>query len=174
MSRFFPHTAYAEDQPLPHTILTTHVLYRGFQSGCAVGVLAGISRAVTAHGFRGAISAPTNLQTIVRSAGYGSAVGTILLATALPLRMYGRERIEWQDRSWRLLENRGQLAADDWSTVGMLAGLGTFAVQKPATVSVGWKGVLGRAGLGSLGGVLGYLVWTSVKQSKEEGPRSTI
>ena len=30
MSRFFPHTPYAEDQPLGHSILTVHVLTRGF------------------------------------------------------------------------------------------------------------------------------------------------
>lgn len=31
------------------------------------------------------------------------------MAVAVPARMWGREEIEWQDRSWRLLENKGQV-----------------------------------------------------------------
>jgi hypothetical protein len=37
MSRLFPHTPHAEDQPLSKTILTTHVLTRGFQAGSLIG-----------------------------------------------------------------------------------------------------------------------------------------
>lgn len=37
MSRYFPHTAYAEDQPLSRTILGVHVLTRAHTTGAAVG-----------------------------------------------------------------------------------------------------------------------------------------
>jgi hypothetical protein len=43
MSRFFPHAAYAEDQPLAKTILTTHVLTRAFQAGSLGGTGVGLS-----------------------------------------------------------------------------------------------------------------------------------
>ncbi|VUC22667.1 unnamed protein product, partial [Clonostachys rosea] len=46
MSRFFPHPPYAEDQPLYHTILTTHVLTRGLTTGSIIGSLITASRQV--------------------------------------------------------------------------------------------------------------------------------
>ncbi|MCJ1243020.1 hypothetical protein MMC30_000216 [Trapelia coarctata] len=39
-----PHPPYADDQPLARTILTTHVLHRGFQAGSLLGALVGSSR----------------------------------------------------------------------------------------------------------------------------------
>ncbi|CAH0029296.1 unnamed protein product [Clonostachys rhizophaga] len=57
--------------------------------------------------------------------------------------MYGREEIEWRDRSWRLLENEGQLETDDWTYAGMVAGPAVLAATKG----------------GALGGMLGYMTW---------------
>jgi hypothetical protein len=89
--------------------------------------------------------------------------------------MMGREEIEWKDRSWRLLENRGQMAVDDWSGVGTLAGLGTLALRQPRTTAgLGWTEVLGRAGLGSLAGVLGYMIWTSTTKPNATEKLSTV
>lgn len=179
MSRFFPHPAYAEDQPLYHTVLATHVLYRGFQSGSVVGLLYGTAR-VLVRDFR--LGMKTALvpgwPAIQRSVGFGSVVGTGILAVALPLHMAGREEIEWKDRSWRLLENQGQLAVDDWSVAGTLIGLGSLALlrSKQPSVPQGWKMVLGRAGLGSTAGVVGYLTWKYMKgssKSPSEDPTST-
>jgi hypothetical protein len=38
MSRFVPYTDYAKDKPVSHIILTTHVMYRGFQTGAVVNI----------------------------------------------------------------------------------------------------------------------------------------
>ncbi|KAG0646459.1 hypothetical protein D0Z07_7573 [Hyphodiscus hymeniophilus] len=39
MSRLWPHTPYAEDQPFSRSILTTHVLTRAIQTGSLIGGL---------------------------------------------------------------------------------------------------------------------------------------
>ncbi|MCJ1286059.1 hypothetical protein MMC26_005401 [Xylographa opegraphella] len=171
MSRLFLHPAYAEDQPLARTILTTHVLFRGFQSGAAVGLLLGSAR----HSLwllrqRRSPSPIAQLQastrlaflpaSIVRSTAVGAVVGTVLMAVALPGRMWGREEIEWKDRSWRLLENKGQQEVDTWGVVaagvGALVGIGggRGLVQRAL-----WNGVVGGAGVGTTVGWVGYMVW---------------
>ncbi|MCJ1290604.1 hypothetical protein MMC34_002144 [Xylographa carneopallida] len=142
MSHLFPHTPYAEDQPLAHTILTTHVLFRGFQSGAAVGLLLGSARhslsLLRQRRSPSLLYTPSHLTfppaTIVRSTALGAVVGTVLMAVALPGRMWGREDIEWRDRSWRLLENKGQKEVDAWGVLG--AGVGAVVG------TVGTRGVV--------------------------------
>ena len=72
------------------------------------------------------------------------------------MRMRGKEEIEWQDRSWRLLENKGQVEVDDWTYGGMAAGLVTSVAKGR---SLGWRGVIGSVGAGSLVGMMGYMGW---------------
>lgn len=186
MSILFPHPDYAEDQPLYRTILTTHVLYRGFQTGALVGSAVGASRYAYQSVFRKPASAtvgvhtppsvgstataaaagarPLFLPTLLRSAGVGAAVGTGALAVTLVARMWGREEIEWRDRSWRLLENKGQKEVDSLSLVGALGGaaavaLGGVGNAGATAAKAGWRVVLGGAGLGSLLGVGAYMGW---------------
>ncbi|KAJ9144364.1 hypothetical protein NKR19_g6460, partial [Coniochaeta hoffmannii] len=104
MSRLFPRAPYAEDQPYYHTILAFHVLSRGFVIGAGVGALAYSARRLIR---------PSPSLSLLRSSGNGALVGTGLLAVALAGRMRGREEIEWRDRSYRLLWNRGQVEVDD-------------------------------------------------------------
>lgn len=153
MSRFFHHPAYAEDQPLSKTILTTHVLTRGFQTGAFIGLVAGGNRLILSPSYR-AIPIPVAVK-LVRSAGVGAVIGTGLLSVGLAARMYGKESIEWNDRSWRLLENQGQVEVDDWSYGGAAVGMARTAVGGLR----GWRPLLGGAGLGSLAGVAGYMIW---------------
>ena len=68
--------------------------------------------------------------------------------------MWGREEIEWKDRSWRLLENSGQVECDDWTYAGML-GAGVWALREGG----GWTSAIGRVGTGSVVGMMGYLGW---------------
>ncbi|KAL2817996.1 hypothetical protein BDW59DRAFT_152339 [Aspergillus cavernicola] len=126
MSHFFPTTEYAEDQPLPRSILTTHVLYRGFQTGTTLALLGRTAQNLRTH-------QPITTSILVRAAATGAPIGTGLMGLALLGRMWGREEIEWKDRSWGLMHNQGQVEIDDWSQVG---------------------GVVG-----SVAGVLGCLVW---------------
>jgi len=167
MSRLFPHTPYAEDQPLPHTILTTHVLTRGLQAGSLVGT--GIGTILyTFRQFKilaPKIPASTFTATVLKSSGVGAVVGVGLMCVALPGRMWGREEIEWKDRSWRLLENKGQLECDDWTYGGMVGGAVVAAVRR----NLGWRGAVGMVGAGSLVGMMGYMGWRhGVKGGKWE------
>lgn len=69
-------------------------------------------------------------------------------------RMHGREEIEWKDRSWRLLENRGQVEVDEWSLPGTVVGAVVGVVRRG-----GWVRAVGAAGCGSLVGVAWYIGW---------------
>jgi hypothetical protein len=158
MSQFFPHTAYAEDQPLSHTILYVHVLTRAIQAGTVVGT--GIGSSIYALRYfnilKSRIPPATFTSTLLRSTGTGTLVATGLLAISLPVRMWGREEIEWKDRSWRLLENKGQVECDDWTYGAMVLG-GASAI--PGYRILGWRGAVGSVGLSSVVGMMGYMGW---------------
>ncbi|KAK5957877.1 hypothetical protein OHC33_001066 [Knufia fluminis] len=219
MSAAFPIADYAEDQQLARTILTTHVMHRGFQTGAATGTivgaaLAGVSRLRASKISAGAggihtgtrlgstlrqkwtqvsldraraASAPvralsgaanmstrsnsvisalkkpaasTIIPTSVRSAGVGGAIGGLAMAVMLPGHMSGREHVEWQDRSWRLLNNQGQVAVDNWSLAGVLVGITSpiFITRLRSSDMLSWRMLVGRAGVGSLAGVAGCMV----------------
>lgn len=154
MSRFWPHAPYAEDQPLSKTILTTHVITRAITLNTIIAAGITTTRQVIPFLRPKQPDALTFFPRIVRSASTGTvlalAVGTLMTAG----RMRGREEIEWQDRSWRLLENPGQVETDDWTVVGAGAGalIGANALK-------GWRGAVGGLGLGTVGGMLGYMAW---------------
>ncbi len=158
MSRLWPHTAYAEDQPYAHSILTVHVLTRAIQSGAIVG--AGLSSTIfvlrNLNVLKPSIPPAAFTRTLLRSTGVGAVAATALLAVGLPLRMRGREDIEWRDRNWRLLENQGQLECDDWTYPAMTLG-GVVAASKSSVL--GWRGVAGGVGAGSVLGMVGYMGW---------------
>ncbi|KAM3513682.1 hypothetical protein MY11210_002693 [Beauveria gryllotalpidicola] len=175
MSRYFPHTAYAEDQPLARTILTTHVATRAVTLGTLLGVgVTGARTLIPALRPKIELQPPQQQQQafavrLLRSCA-GSMLATLGVAgVGLVVRMWGRDDIEWRDRSWRLLENKGQLETDDWTYGGVGAATAAAAVvvrararageRKPAVAVLGWRGVVGAAGLGSVGGMMGYLGW---------------
>jgi hypothetical protein len=183
MSRFFPHASYAEDQPLAKTILTTHVLTRALTTGSLIGTgvfsaQAALARfrtpaqpaSAAAEALPKAATAAVKFDTarLLRTTGTSSLITLGLISLALAGRMYGREEIEWKDRSWRILENQGQLETDDWTLGGVLAGVGV-AAGRIGVGALGWRGALGGAGLGSVAGMFGYLGWRhGVKGGFEE------
>jgi len=80
--------------------------------------------------------------------------------------MWGREEIEWKDRSWRLLENKGQVECDDWTYPAMLLGGATAAAKWNG---LGWRGAAAGVGMGSVLGMMGYMGWRyGVKGGKFE------
>lgn len=80
--------------------------------------------------------------------------------------MWGREEIEWQDRSWRLLENNGQVECDDFTYAGMTGGALAMAMRGQG---LGWRGAVGGMGMGSVVGMLGCMGWRyGVKGGKFE------
>lgn len=160
MSYFFPTAEYAEDQPLARTIVATHVLSRGFQLGSAIGLL---NSGAVFLSKRRPITAPS----LLRSAGTGGVIGTGIVGVALVARMWGREEIEWKDRSWRLRCNSGQAAIDNWSEPA--AALGVLAVASrglPVPGIGSWRGLLGGASIGSLVGIAGCICITRILPSK--------
>lgn len=88
-------------------------------------------------------------------------------------RMRGAEYVEWQDRSWRLLENEGQMMHDLYADVGAGAGASSGLLNFVARRSPGvsmllmTREVVGRAALGAVVGfmsceiVKGYRLYTS-------------
>jgi hypothetical protein len=90
--------------------------------------------------------------------GTGVAYGLVLAVLATTGRMWSREEIEWKDRAWRLMENKGQLETDDFTYAGMAAGLAGAAIG-PGYAKVGWRGLVGGAGAGSVLGMLAYMGW---------------
>ncbi|KAJ9658795.1 hypothetical protein H2201_007653 [Coniosporium apollinis] len=173
MNSLFPHAAYEEDQRFARSILTLHVLSRGFTTGATISLA--ITTASTL------LTQPRTWAAFGRkaliSSSRGAVIGLIASDLALTARMWGREKIEWQSRAWRLQENRGQSEVDKWVTAGEVVGiaavvlaartgrlppgLGTKRVPAMATA------VVGAAGLGSVAGTVEYVVWRhGIKRGK--------
>lgn len=152
MSRFFPQAEYADDQRFAHTVLTTHVLSRGFQMGTGIGLLGALA-------FNLSKRKPITAPALLRSAGVGGVIGIGVISVALFQRMRNRELIEWKDRSWALLHNKGQVRVDNWSQPGMVLGVILAAAMLPRLGAPRWRGVVGGAGVGSLMGTVGGMVW---------------
>ncbi|CEO59950.1 hypothetical protein PMG11_04598 [Penicillium brasilianum] len=161
MSSFFPTAEYAEDQPLARSILTTHVLIRGFQLGSTIGLLNGGAAYLIK---RRSLTAPI----LLRSAGTGAVIGTGLAGVGLVARMWGRDEIEWKDRSWRLRYNTGQVAVDNWGEPGAALGAVVVAARGWAGPAPGsWRAVLGGAGVGSLVGIVGCMCMKSLLPAQD-------
>lgn len=148
------HPDYAEDQPHAHSILTFHVIRAGAAAG---SIISAASASVSTLYF-----GPRNLSTLwtrlILHSSRGIVFGALFGALAVTGRMWGREEIEWKDRSWRLLENQGQMETDNWLLAG--AGIGAVAALARRPVALQNKvttAVLGSAGLGMTAGTIGYL-----------------
>lgn len=152
MSTYFPHAPYAEDQPLAHTVLYTHVITRTvtFNTILATGITT--ARHLIPY-FRPKVPLPFTTGLLL-SCSRATLIALPLGALMTAGRMWGREEIEWQDRSWRLLENLGQMETDGWTYSSMAVGAAVGAVKVG-----GWKGAVGGAGLGSFAGMVGYMAW---------------
>ncbi|KAK1655258.1 heterokaryon incompatibility protein-domain-containing protein [Colletotrichum phormii] len=177
MSRYFPHTAYAEDQPLAGTILTVHVLTRGYTTGTVVGL--GIAAASgVASRIRGTTPVPaaaapfptsatttstataalrsSGLHTFLRKSGTASAISIGFTGVTMLARMYGREDIEWRDRAWRLMESRSQLEVDDWTYSGAAAGVAALGIARAADCNICHR------------------IWTFLETSPSNGDRDPV
>ena len=165
MSRFWPQAAYAEDQPYYKAILQTHVMYRGFQVGAITGTAAGLAHSAIL--WRNSATPVVMRATMLSYIGIGAILSTVLCAVATPVLMRSREEIEWRDRSWRLLQNKGQVAVDDWSLAGSIVGAAAVAARKEAGKQLGWKRFMGGVGLGNMAGIVGYMAWRGLSKGEE-------
>jgi hypothetical protein len=97
----------------------------------------------------------TVIARTLRTSGRGLLFGTAAGAFMTWGHMRGREDIEWKDRSWRILENNGEVKTD-WVTLsgagaGALAGL--VAARRGVVLMTVGHAVLGGAGVGIASGV---------------------
>lgn len=148
------HPDYAEDQPYAHSILTFHVI----RAGAALGSIISAATASLSALYFG----PRNLNTLwtrlILHSSRGFVLGAVFGALAVTGRMWGREEIEWKDRSWRLLENQGQMETDNWLLAGAGIGVAAALARRPGALQNKMATVaLGGAGLGMTSGTIGYL-----------------
>jgi hypothetical protein len=159
MDSLFQKEQYAEDQKNAHAILYLHVMRASAMSFSFVSLLgAPISLLVSRNRQQSASQKALITRSIVYSSR-GLVLGTAAGALMTWGRMRGREEIEWQDRSQRILDNKGEVQTD-WETLGAAsvgAVAGIVAARRGAIpVSVG-QAALGGAGIGISSGVL-YMI----------------
>jgi len=163
MTSLFPHPQYAENQPSAHAILYLHVLRASAMTFSFLSLpYTGISilRSRVQHQ---PITMNTVLSRSLSNSGRGLILGAVAGVAMTWGHMKGKSEVEWQDRSWRLLENKGEVDTD-WETIGA-TGVGALAGVAAARRGVvplsAGRAALGGAGLGLGSGVL-FMVGTYV------------
>ncbi|EAT85256.1 hypothetical protein HBH56_171890 [Parastagonospora nodorum] len=154
MDSLYPQAAYAEDQPNAQAILYIHVM-RASAMTFTFFSLARIPITLIGSRVRGL---PVNMSALVartlQSSGRAFIAGSAVGAFMTWGRMRGREDIEWQDRSWRILRNKGEVKTD-WVTMGGMgagAAAGIFAARRGVLpVSIGRSALEGGAAGASVG-----------------------
>ena len=164
MTSLFPHPLYAEDQPLAHSILYLHALRAATMTGSFIPLFtAPTSLLISRYRHNTPFSSTNFLPRLLTHSARGLLLGSVFGVVATWGRMRGRTEIEWQDRSWRLLENRGQMDTDWWAAGGATAGaVVAIAAARRGKIPVGMgtgMAALGGAGVGMNVGV-GYMFYT--------------
>jgi hypothetical protein len=159
MTTLFPHTAYAEDQPSARTILYTHVTRASAMSFAFIGALTAPASLAISRYRTG--TTPNLTPVLLKHTGRGMLIGAVAGPLMTWGHMRGREDIEWQDRAWRLQENRGEVDTDVWVAGSMAAGAVVAALgARRGMVTMGSaQAALGGAGLGMASGT-GYMIYT--------------
>ncbi|KAF2434970.1 hypothetical protein EJ08DRAFT_385959 [Tothia fuscella] len=158
---FAPHSAYAEDQKYAKSILTYHVL----RSGATMGAILAIPFAIRSTLFQGPKTLPAFSSNLFIHSFRGTLGGLLFGALALGGRMWDKQDIEWQDRTWRLLENRGQIEVDRWIFEGeVIGGSGTLLAARmgrlpSALIGKTFTAVIGGIGIGAAASTTGYVLW---------------
>ncbi|KAH7074941.1 hypothetical protein BKA63DRAFT_514030 [Paraphoma chrysanthemicola] len=155
MTSLFPHTAYAEDQPNGHAILYLHVMRASAMSFSFISFFRFPVSLLNARYRKLPIDMRAITARTLQSSGHALVIGSVAGALMTWGRMRGKEEIEYQDRAWRILENKGE-GKTDWAVMGG-AGAGAIAGLLAARrgvipVSVG-SAVLGGMGAGASIGV---------------------
>lgn len=155
MTSLFPHPVYAEDQPNAHAILYLHVMRASAMSFSFASLMRFPASLILSSYRKQPIDFNTLFARTLHTSGRSLLLGVSAGALMTWGRMRGREGVEWKDRSWRILENKGEVKTD-WVTLGG-AGAGAVAAVLAARrgrldVSAG-KAVLGGTGIGMASGV---------------------
>ncbi|KAF2803527.1 uncharacterized protein BDZ99DRAFT_426928, partial [Mytilinidion resinicola] len=118
MTSLFPHPAYAEEQPYARTVLYLHVIRAATQAAPLVATFTATASSL----YYRPRSLAAFVPRLITHSAHAVPLGIVFAGLATTGRMYGREEIEWQDRAWRLLENKGQEGADWWAIGGGVSG----------------------------------------------------
>jgi hypothetical protein len=151
MTSLFSHAPYAEDQTNAHSILYLHVMRASAMSSTFFALFRIPITLASARYRQMPINMPVLVARTLQSSGRAFIAGGLIGGLMTWGRMRGREEIEWQDRAWRILENKGEVRTD-WAVLGGI-GAGAFASFTAARrgairASVG-SATLGGAGAGS-------------------------
>lgn len=163
MTSLFPHPPYAEDQLYAHEILYLHVVRAAAMAGSFIPLFtAPASLLVSRYRHSNPISTANLLPRLLTHSARGLVLGSVFGVVATWGRMLGRTEIEWQDRAWRLLENKGEVDTDWQASGGAAAGAvaGLLAARRgKIPVGMGTTAILGGAGIGMNVG-MGYMFYT--------------
>lgn len=116
MDQLFELSESAEEQKNAETILYTHCAHKGMQVGAGVGSILGVL--IHFFGRRNVNSHPIRFLS-----NLGAVVGPLASMGLCYGMMAGKEKIEWQDRAWRLQRNQRQITTDRCSEGALLGGL---------------------------------------------------
>lgn len=167
MDFFFAPAAYAEDQANSKIILGVHVLHRGFNLGSMLGIGASLAT-MTFQKMRstsGLIHIYSPLSNTIQFASKGGIYGVGLGAIMLAGRMYDKDLIEWQDRSWRLLNHSTQIQTDEFSLVGAIIGYNLQTVYR-STYPKAPRALFGGAAMGSSAAIVAMLAYRAISGEK--------
>ncbi|KAF2036047.1 hypothetical protein EK21DRAFT_83770 [Setomelanomma holmii] len=155
MTSLFPHTAYAEDQPNAHAILYLHVMRASAMSFSFISLFRFPASLLNARYRKAPIDMRTVTARTLQSSGRALVLGSAVGALMTWGRMRGKEEIEWQDRAWRVLENKGEVKTD-WVAMGGLsagAAAGLVAARRGVLPTSAGNAILGGAGAGAAVGI---------------------
>ncbi|QDS72746.1 hypothetical protein FKW77_004005 [Venturia effusa] len=156
MAHRIPHPPNAEDQAYAKCYLTFHVL----RSTLPLGAALSIPTSIASTFYYGPRTIPTFTSRLFLHSSRGSTTGLALGFIMLEGRMWGREEIEWKDRTWRLLENKGQIEVDSWIVAcGLVGSVASVFAARRGKIPVDGRRLVSGAGLGSVAGTGGYVAW---------------
>jgi hypothetical protein len=161
MTSFIPRSNEAKDQKYAKSILTFHVL----RSFATAGAILSIPTSIASTLYYGPKTLPIFSTRLFLHSFRGSLGGLVVGVVALEQRMWGKDHSEWQDRSWKLLDNRGQMEVDNWILGGeFLGGVGALVAARrgllpPALAGNALTTAVGGMGIGAAVGTMDYMVW---------------
>lgn len=167
MTSLFPHAPFAEDQSHAHFILCLHVARASAMSFSFLSLVGAPASILISRLRQTPIEPRALLLRSLNYSGRGFAFGAVAGIVMTWGRMLGREDIEWKDRAWRVLENKGE-EETDWvalggAEVGAVVAL-VVARRGGLSLSAG-RAMLGGAGVGAAAGVP-YMVATFARRRK--------
>ncbi|EMD88818.1 hypothetical protein COCC4DRAFT_195268 [Bipolaris maydis ATCC 48331] len=155
MTSFFPHPVYAEDQPYARSILYLHVMRASAMSFSFLSLARFPASVIAARYKKAPINYNVILARTLKTAGRGLVLGTAAGVAMTWGRMRGLEEIEWKDRAWRILENKGEVQTD-WVTLSSASGgavAALIAARRGRIKMPAGGAMLGGAGVGMAAGV---------------------